>query len=175
MRAIILNVGNEVLSGRVLNTNTSFLSIELEKLGINVDKCVVVGDDENMLSAEIDSFMESDFDLLITTGGLGPTHDDFTKEVVCKKLGLELTLREEAYQNLVNYFGKEFAHSNIKQALFPSNAHLLANKCGTALGAILESKGKRVVLLVGPPFELQPMFINGVKPDNEFREIRLMN
>lgn len=84
MRAIILNVGNEVLSGRVLNTNTSFLSIELEKLGINVDKCVVVGDDENMLSAEIDSFMESDFDLLITTGGLGPTHDDFTKEVVCK-------------------------------------------------------------------------------------------
>ncbi len=164
MRAIILNVGNEVLSGRVLNTNTSFLSIELEKLGINVDKCVVVGDDENMLSAEIDSFMESDFDLLITTGGLGPTHDDFTKEVVCKKLGLELTLREEAYQNLVNYFGKEFAHSNIKLALFPSNAHLLANKCGTALGAILESKGKRVVLLVGPPFELQPMFINGVKP-----------
>lgn len=171
MNAVILSVGNEVLSGRVINTNTSFLAKELEKIGIDVKKCIVVGDDEVALKKEVMDFVQSDFDLLITTGGLGPTHDDFTKEVVCEALGLSLVYREEAYQNLINYFGKDFAHSNVKQAYFPESAHLLPNKCGTALGAILENNNKRVMLFVGPPHELEPMYLEQAKPYLE----KLMN
>lgn len=171
MNAIILSVGNEVLSGRVVNTNTSFLAKELEKIGIDVKKCVVIGDCEVDLRKEVSEFVKSDFDLLITTGGLGPTHDDFTKEVVCKALGLELVYREEAYQNLINYFGKDFAHSNVKQAYFPKSARLLPNRCGTALGAILENGGKRVMMFVGPPHELEPMYLEQAKPYLE----KLMN
>ena len=100
MKAIILSVGNEVLSGRVINTNTSYLSQQLEKIGYDVVKTVVVGDDETMLTNEVLSFVNSEYDVLITTGGLGPTHDDFTKEVICKTFGYDLVLREEALDTI---------------------------------------------------------------------------
>ncbi len=164
MKAVILSVGNEVLSGRVLNTNTSYLSQQLEKIGLDVVKTVVVGDDEFMLTNEIKEFIKSSYDVLITTGGLGPTHDDFTKEVICKTFGFDLVIREEAVKTLENYFGKEYAHSNIKQAYFPQEAILLDNECGTAMGGILEKNGKSVIFLVGPPHELKPMYTNGVEP-----------
>ena len=164
MKAIILSVGNEVLSGRVINTNTSYLSQQLEKIGYDVVKTVVVGDDEAMLTNEVLSFVNSEYDVLITTGGLGPTHDDFTKEVICKTFGYDLVLREEALDTIKRYYKKEFAHSNIKQAYFPENAILLENSCGTAMGAILEKNGKSVILLVGPPMELIPMYEKGAEP-----------
>ena len=164
MKALILSVGNEVLSGRVINTNTAFLSQQLEKNGIDVTKTIVVGDDDIMLSKEIKEFVNSEYDILITTGGLGPTHDDFTKEVICKTFGYNMVLRDEALETIEKYFGKEYAHSNIKQAYFPKEAILLPNVCGTAMGAILENNNKSVILLVGPPHELHPMYFNGVEP-----------
>ena len=106
MKAIILSVGNEVLSGRVINTNTSYLSQQLEKIGYDVVKTVVVGDDEAMLTNEVLSFVNSEYDVLITTGGLGPTHDDFTKEVICKTFGYDLVLREEALNTIKRYYKK---------------------------------------------------------------------
>lgn len=164
MKALILSVGNEVLSGRVVNTNTSFLSQQLEKNGIDVIKTIVVGDDDIMLTNEVKEFVNSDYDILITTGGLGPTHDDFTKEVICRTFGYDMVLREEALETIEKYFGKEYAHSNIKQAYFPQEAKLLPNVCGTAMGAILEKNDKSIILLVGPPHELHPMYFNGVEP-----------
>lgn len=164
MKALLLAVGNEVLSGRVVNTNASFLSIELEKLGIDVIKHVCVGDDEMMLSKEIDEFISSDIDIIITTGGLGPTHDDFTKEVICEKFNLEMEEKKEAYETLIKYFGVDFAKSNLKQVLFPKDSILLPNPHGTAHGCIFEAKGKKAILLVGPPFENSVMFDLGVKP-----------
>ena len=90
MKVEILSVGNEVLSGKVINTNASFLSIELEKIGFDVVRIVTLGDDKEELIKEVKSFLDSDIDYLVTTGGLGPTHDDFTKESIAKCLNLPL-------------------------------------------------------------------------------------
>ena len=164
MNALILCVGDEVLSGRVVNTNASFLAKELEKYGINTIKHIVVGDNEEMLKKEIKCFIDSDIKLLFTTGGLGPTHDDFTKEVICKMFNQEMVKFDEAYNTLVKYFGPNFAKSNIKQTYFPKDAILLPNPYGTAHGCIFSSMGKNICLLVGPPFENEVMFNLGVKP-----------
>lgn len=164
MKALILAVGDEVLSGRVVNTNASFLAGELEKLGIETIKHITIGDNEKMLRSEVAEFINSDIDILITTGGLGPTHDDFTKEVICDIFNKEMELKDVAYQTLVNYFGDYFAKSNMKQAYFPVDSIVLPNPIGTAHGCIFEGLGKKVILLVGPPFENTLMFNLGVKP-----------
>lgn len=164
MKALILNVGNEVLSGKVVNTNSSFLAKELSKVGVEVVKNVVVADEINSLNEEIDHFLESNIDLLITTGGLGPTHDDFTKEALCERLGLELVLHDDALNILNKYFDKNMADCNLKQAYFPKNSILIPNKLGTADGAIFECKGKLFIILVGPPYELEPMVKDSVLP-----------
>ena len=103
MKAIILAVGDEVLSGKVVNTNASFLSMELEAMGIDVAKHITVGDNRVMMGEEVDSFIKSNYDVLITTGGLGPTHDDFTKELISEKLGFDLVLNAEAKKVLDDY------------------------------------------------------------------------
>ena len=119
MKAVILNIGDEVLEGKVINTNGTFLASNLCKLGINPTKIITVGDDHSHLQAEIKNFLASDNELLITTGGLGPTHDDFTKEVLFTTLGLEMVINEQAKSLLTEYFGAEYAQCNLKQAYFP--------------------------------------------------------
>lgn len=164
MKAAILNVGDEVLSGKIVNTNSSFLSHELEMIGVETKYVSVVGDDKEMLISEIKRFNESDCDLLITTGGLGPTHDDFTKEVVFGELGLKLELNNDALKILNNYFKGEYAKCNEKQAYFPKEAIIIPNLKGTACGAIVEKNSKIYVILVGPPFEMKPMVIETLLP-----------
>lgn len=160
----LLNVGNEVLSGKVVNTNASFLSIELEKIGFHVKKVVTVADDSEDLRSEVVSFLNSDIDYLITTGGLGPTHDDFTKEVLFETVGLDLVEFQEPIDLLHRYFGDNFAKCNLKQALYPKESILLPNDLGTAMGAYVEHNNKMYTILVGPPFELKPMFLNYLVP-----------
>lgn len=160
----LLNVGNEVLSGKVVNTNASFLSLELEKIGCHIEKVVCVGDDEKALKKEVNDFLDSNIDYLITTGGLGPTHDDFTKEVLFETLGMELVEYQESIDLLYHYFGKEFAKCNLKQALYPVGATLLPNDLGTAMGAYVEHNNKFYTILVGPPFEMKPMVLNYLIP-----------
>ena len=104
MKALLLSVGDEVLCGKVINTNASFLAIELEKIGIETTKVVTIGDDRDDLKKEVQSFLRSDVDILITTGGLGPTHDDFTKEVLFETIGLDLVFRQEPLDLLNEYF-----------------------------------------------------------------------
>ena len=117
MRCEIINVGDEVLCGKVVNTNASFLAIELEKIGIEVVKVITIGDDRNDLNTEIDNFKNSNIDYLITTGGLGPTHDDFTKEVLYENLGLQVVQRKEPLELLNKYFRGKFTDCNLKQTL----------------------------------------------------------
>lgn len=164
MKAVILNVGDEVLEGRVINTNSSFLSSSLLKVGIKTEKIVVVGDNERTLQNEINSFINSDCDLLITTGGLGPTHDDFTKELLAKTLDIEMILNKDAKELLDNYFKDKYADCNLKQAYFPKDSIIIPNKLGTADGAIIEKNNKIFIILVGPPFEMKPMFNDSVLP-----------
>lgn len=164
MKAAILNVGDEVLSGKIVNTNSSFLAHELEMIGIETEYVSVVGDVKEMLIKEVKRFNESDCDILITTGGLGPTHDDFTKEVVFGELGLEFELNEYALKVLNDYFKGDYAKCNVKQAYFPKEAIIIPNSKGTACGAIVEKNNKIYIILVGPPFEMKPMVIDTVIP-----------
>lgn len=166
MRALLLSVGNEVLSGKTINTNASFLAIELEKLGIEVVKVVTIGDEKNILKHEVEVFLNSDIDLVVTTGGLGPTHDDFTKEVLFETAEIELVSRQEPLDLLNRYFQGNFAKCNLKQTYYPKDAYLLPNEKGTAMGAVYNDtkRNKLFTILVGPPFEMKPMVNNYLIP-----------
>lgn len=163
-QAFLLSVGDEVLSGRVVNTNQSFLSEELTALGIATHRANVVGDDREAIHEACRSFLASTEQVMITTGGLGPTHDDFTKEAICEALGKTLVPRAEAEAVLRRYFPQGYEECNRKQTLFPADALLLENKVGTADGCILEIGEKSLIILVGPPHEMHPMFREGVVP-----------
>lgn len=164
MKARILNIGDEVLHGLTINTNASYLAKNLQLLDIEIDQINVVGDDEEKISKEIIDFINSSVEVLITTGGLGPTHDDFTKDVVAKVLGLELVVHKEAKRHLNKYFPNGMASVNNQQVFFPKGSLLLANPLGSALGCYINYQGKHIFLLVGPPTELRPMFENHVEP-----------
>lgn len=164
MKALLLSVGDEVLCGKVVNTNASFLAIELEKIGIETTKVVTIGDDRLDLIKEVKDFLASDIDIIVTTGGLGPTHDDFTKEVLFETAGIELVFRQEPLDLLNKYFQGSFAKCNLKQTYYPKDAFLLPNEKGTAMGAVCEKDGKMFIVLVGPPFENRPMVNNYLIP-----------
>ncbi len=166
MNAEILAVGTEILLGDILNTNAQYLSKELAQLGIGVYYQTVVGDNpERLENAIFDAFSRAD--LVITTGGLGPTADDLTKETGAKYFGKELVLDEKAFNEIKEYFKKTnrtMTENNVKQAYVPEGAKVLYNKNGTAPGIIVEENGKILVMLPGPPKETVPMFEEYVKP-----------
>lgn len=158
MKAFILNIGDEVLSGKTINTNSSFIAEQLSKLSISVDKIVVIGDDVNQIKKEVEEFRKSNLDIFISTGGLGPTHDDLSKEAIVSALGLDLNLDLNVKGQIDEYFNNNLPISNLKQAYFPKEAIIVPNSLGTAPGAIIPYEGKHYILLVGPPVEMQPMF-----------------
>ena len=166
MKAEILCVGTEILLGDIVNTNAVFLAQELARMGISVYHQSVVGDNSQRLKSCLQHSLEQS-DLVITTGGLGPTYDDLTKETVADLFGLEMELNEESLRDIRAYFKKlnrPMTDNNIKQAMMPKGAIILKNENGTAPGLIVEGKGKAVVLLPGPPREMKPMFLHGVLP-----------
>ena len=167
MKAEILAVGTELLLGDILNTNAQFLAQELAALGIEVYYQTVVGDNPGRLEDTIfHAFSRAD--LIITTGGLGPTEDDLTKETAAKYFGENLVLDEKALAQIEKFFkriGREMTENNVKQAMVPEkNGVVLYNENGTAPGIIIEKDGKMIVMLPGPPKETVPMFLNQVKP-----------
>ncbi|PRR79973.1 competence/damage-inducible protein A [Clostridium vincentii] len=165
MKAEILAVGTEILLGDIVNTNAQFLSKELASIGISVYRQEVIGDNEDrLLEAFEEAFKRSD--VIITTGGLGPTGDDLTKETACKYFGMEMVLHEESYEALKGFFSKikkEISQSNMKQVYFPKEGIVLSNPNGTAPGAILKKDNKTIIILPGPPKEMKPMYLNHVK------------
>lgn len=159
-------VGTELLLGEILNTNAQFLSQRLAELSVDCYHQVTVGDNAGRLAAALQRALTRS-DVVITTGGLGPTLDDLTKETVATVFGRDLVLHEPSWAQIEAYFrsrGREPGDSNRKQAFFPPDAHVLANAYGTAPGMILEEGGKAVVVLPGPPRELQPLFMEQVEP-----------
>jgi nicotinamide-nucleotide amidase len=165
MKAEIIAVGTEILLGDIVNTNAQFLSKELAKLGIEVYRQEVVGDNEIRLLEVLDEALKRS-DLVITTGGLGPTQDDLTKETVCKYFNMKPVLHEESHKILKEMFNRlerKLTENNLKQVYFPKEAIVLANPNGTAPGALFKKGIKMVAVLPGPPKEMKPMFNNELK------------
>jgi len=166
MKAEIISVGTEILLGDILNTNAQFLARELASLGIDVYHQSVVGDNEDRLLKLFEESLNRS-DIVITTGGLGPTKDDLTKEIAAKYFGQELVFNENSWQKIKLYFeklGKTPSINNEKQAYFPKEAIILENNNGTAPGAILKKDKKTIILLPGPPREMKLMYEESVKP-----------
>ncbi len=166
LNAEIISVGTELLLGDILNSNTQWLCKELALLGINVFRTTCIGDNEvRLLKAIGDAFTEAD--IVITTGGLGPTDDDLTKETAARYFKKELVIHEPSRLNLDRYFIKkpdEIRNKNLKQAFFPVDSIIMENPYGTAPGCIMESEeGKVIIVLPGPPREMKPMFENHVR------------
>lgn len=164
MKSWILSVGDEVLSGKTINTNFSTISSYFNQIGIDVVKGITIGDNKDDIIASTNSFMDSDVDLMITTGGLGPTHDDFTKEVISEALGIELVYNEQASNDMYNYFKERKHDCNLKQVYYPKDCIIISNPIGSADGFIIEKNNKIIIGLVGVPFEMDAMMKQTVIP-----------
>ena len=166
MRAEILAVGTELLMGQIVNTNAQYISSKLPEAGVGVYYHSVVGDNPDRLEECLKLALER-CDIVITTGGLGPTQDDLTKETISRVCGKKLVVHEESLNKIKNYFsrlGKQMPQNNEKQAYMPEGCILLKNNNGTAPGCMIEMGEKVVVMLPGPPVEMKPMFMDYVMP-----------
>ncbi len=166
MIAEIVSVGTELLMGQVVNTDAQYIAQRLAPLGFQVFYHTTVGDNVKRLTAVVHQAVERS-DVVVFTGGLGPTDDDLTKETVASALGLTVELIPEEAERLRKHFetrGYEFTPNNLKQASFPKGSIILPNAFGTAPGCIMTAENKTAILLPGPPRELFPMFQNHVMP-----------
>jgi nicotinamide-nucleotide amidase len=167
MIAEIVSVGTELLMGQVVNTDAQYMASRLAPLGYQVYYHVTVGDNVKRLTEVVRIAIERS-NVVIFSGGLGPTEDDLTKETVAAALGLTCEPIEEEVERLKAYFReklhREMTPNNLKQASFPREATILPNPNGTAPGCIMCAGGKTAVLLPGPPRELVPMFSDYVEP-----------
>ncbi len=166
MKAEIICVGTELLMGNVVNTNASYIARGLTGLGISCYYQSVVGDNEDRLKETFKTAAER-ADIVVLTGGLGPTEDDLTKETVSKAMGLELKKDDKAWKQIEKFFEKrklKITDNNKKQALVPEGAVVMYNKNGTAPGVIISKDNVTAILLPGPPGELIPMWEEQVVP-----------
>lgn len=160
MNAEIIAVGSELLLGQIVNTNARFISKHLADAGINVFYHSVVGDNPGRLKSVLE-VAERRSNIIIFTGGLGPTKDDLTKETIAAHIGTELVLDDDAFRWIEEFYAKtgmEMTENNRKQALVLKGSQVLKNEHGMAPGMLLDT-GKRIyMLLPGPPKEMEPMF-----------------
>ncbi len=166
MIAEILSVGTELLMGQIANTDAQFISRRLGELGVTIYRHSTVGDNPARVREALQEAL-SRSDMVITTGGLGPTEDDLTKEMVAEYFGLEMELHQpslDALKAFMERFGKKMTPNNLKQAYFPRGCTVMPNACGTAPGCIVEQGGKTVAVLPGPPMELMDMFDRQLAP-----------
>lgn len=184
MKAAILTVGTEILFGEITNTNTVYLSRRLNDIGIDVMYHYTVGDNPVRLAEMIETSLK-DCDIVITTGGLGPTQDDMTKEIACQVMGDELVMHEDILEGIrrrMLSYKTVMTDNNIKQALLPSRCRVFYNDAGTAPGFALDSANHSqwIACLPGPPREMTRMFERSAMPWLEeltegclvYREIR---
>ena len=162
----IISVGTELLLGNVINSDAQMLSQKLSELGLNVFYHTVVGDNPDRLKQAVE-IAKGRADILITTGGLGPTCDDLTKQTLAAAFGKELVLHEDIAEELRQWFarrGQDMTENNIQQAQLPEGCTIFPNACGTAPGCAFEAEGKHVLMLPGPPSECMDMFEKQAKP-----------
>ena len=175
----LISVGTEILLGNIVNTNAAYLAEKCALLGCSLYHQTVVGDNEERMEEEILYAVRHDeairqaierADIVILTGGLGPTKDDLTKEVTAKVFSRKLYMDEHSKARIQDYFekikSKKVTENNWKQALVPEGAIVIDNLNGTAPGLILEDKerGKAAILIPGPPNEMKPMFEHDIAP-----------
>lgn len=159
MNAEIIAVGTELLMGQIANTNAQYISQRLAEVGVNVYFHSVVGDNRSRMIDTVKTALHRS-DLIVITGGLGPTQDDITKEVVAEIVGLPLILHKESEERIIGFFKKinrPMVESNKKQALIPDGTIVIPNNNGLAPGSIIYFNSKTIVLLPGPPKEMKPM------------------
>jgi nicotinamide-nucleotide amidase len=164
--AYIISTGSELLQGTTLDSNSTFLASRLRKLGIKVVGIITVGDNQESLSQAFKLAVAA-ADIVISSGGLGPTFDDLTKIIACEVMDCELKNRPEEEERLRAYFAnrvRSMPEINLRQAMFPTEAIALRNRAGTAPGMYLQKKRKTVILLPGPPGEMIPMYKDEVEP-----------
>ena len=166
MTVEIIAVGTEILLGNIVNTNAAYLAEKCAGLGLSCYHQDVVGDNEERLSETLKLAL-SRSDIVLLSGGLGPTQDDLTKEVAAKVCGKELYLHEPSKEAIRQFFAErklEITENNWKQAMVPEGCIVVENPGGTAPGIIMAENGKHVVLMPGPPGELIPMFERSIMP-----------
>jgi nicotinamide-nucleotide amidase len=166
MKAEIIAVGSELLTPDRVDTNSLFLTEELNKLGIEVLRKTIVGDNRELLAEAFRDALNR-VPVVIASGGLGPTEDDLTRETVAELLGRRLQRNDEvvrAIEARFRSFKRDMPAVNLRQAMVPEGAEVLENPRGTAPGLWIEDKGRMVALLPGPPRELKPLFLEQVLP-----------
>ena len=166
MTVELISVGTEILLGNIVNTNAAYLAEQCAVLGLSCFYQTVVGDNEARLAQVLETALGRS-DIIILSGGLGPTRDDLTKETAARVMGKELHMDEHSRKRIEDFFtkrGLELTDNNWKQAMVPEGAVVIDNDNGTAPGIIIESEEKRVILLPGPPGELIPMFESAIYP-----------
>ncbi|HUL15512.1 MAG TPA: competence/damage-inducible protein A [Terriglobales bacterium] len=171
MKAEIIAVGSELLTPDRVDTNSLFLTEELNKLGIEVVRKTVVGDHRELMAEAFRDALNR-VPLIIACGGLGPTEDDLTRETVAELLGRKLRRNDEIVRTIearFRSFGRQMPEVNLRQAMVPEGAEPLENPRGTAPGLWIEDGERQIVLLPGPPRELKPMFLERVQPRLERR------
>lgn len=166
--AEIIGVGTEILLGNICNTDAQDVSQALSQLGINVYFHTVVGDNPQRLRQAVD-IARSRADIIITTGGLGPTYDDLTKQTLAEAFGKRLVFHEEEAERIRSYFKErlnnmEMTENNLQQAWLPEGCVVFVNTCGTAPGCAFEADGKHVIMLPGPPRECRAMLQHSAIP-----------
>ena len=162
----LITIGDELLLGLTRNGHLTYLGAQLAFRGVPPNRNIVCRDEAGEIRRNFEqSWNESD--IVITTGGLGPTSDDRTRDIIAESLGLELLYSQEVEEDIrqkFKSFGKPMGSNNKKQAYYPAGADILMNAQGTAPGLWLEKDGKLLIMLPGPPRELNPMFENQVLP-----------
>ena len=165
--AEIIAVGTELLLGNITNTNASEISRALSAVGVNVFWHTVVGDNPERLREAL-NIARKRADVILTTGGLGPTYDDLNKQTVCETFGKPLVLREDVLEHIRTYFARNvhlvMPENNRQQAEFPADCVIFDNPVGTAPGCAFEAEGVYVLMLPGPPFEMRTMLQNWAVP-----------
>ncbi|CAG7590121.1 Putative competence-damage inducible protein [Peptoniphilus tyrrelliae] len=159
MKASILTVGKEILIGSITNTNSKYISDKLTDMGIEVNRQVSVDDNLDELVNEL-KYLKKSSDLIVISGGLGPTNDDITKEAVAKFLNRKIYLDEDEKEKMIDRFtkfGRTMTPNNLKQVMLIEGSEKIENKWGVALGESIEFDNKRIILLPGPPDEMEPM------------------
>ena len=162
----ILSVGTELLLGSIANTDAQMLSQGLSALGLNVFWHTVVGDNPQRAREAVE-LARSRADIIITTGGLGPTCDDLTKNVLAEAFGKKLVYHQESLERIKDYArvtGRPLTENNFQQALVPEGSTVLVNDWGSAPGCAFEADGVHVIMLPGPPSECRPMFHHRAVP-----------
>lgn len=166
MIAELVTTGSELLLGQIVNTNAAYMAQELNRMGVDVCFQTTVGDNRVRMK-EVLAHALTRADLVITSGGLGPTRGDITKEVSAEIMGRTMTLDEDCVARLKAHFarlGREMTENNLRQAMIPEGAHIFVNHAGTAPGVAIEKDGKLLVNLPGPPPEMKDMFRRSLAP-----------